>query len=117
MAGGDTEGKTCAGANDDGERAGPEALGEAVEGGVDFAGEAVGLGGFRDEEGEGLVAGASLDLVDAVDGAEIDGVDGEAVEGVGGDGRDRAGGKRADDAGDEVRLRLGGVNAEDLGRQ
>jgi hypothetical protein len=30
------------------------------------------------------VAGAGLDLVDAVDGAEIDGVDGEAVEGVGG---------------------------------
>ena len=82
--GGYAQGEAGAGFDDDGERAGPELFGEAVEGGVELAGEFVGLGDLCDEEREGLVAGASFELVDAFDGAEIDGVDGEAVEGVGG---------------------------------
>ena len=82
--GGDAQRELGAGLDDDGERAGPELFGEAVEGGVELAGEFVGLGDLGDEERERLVAGAGFDLVDAIDGAEIDGVDGEAVEGVGG---------------------------------
>src|SRR6202000_2981083 len=42
--GGDAQGELAAGFDDDGERAGPEALGEAVEGAVEGAGELVGLG-------------------------------------------------------------------------
>ena len=115
--GGDAEGQAGAGFDDDGERAGPEAFGEAVEGGVDLAGESVGLGGLGDEQRERLVAGAGFDLVDAVDGAEIDGVDGEAVEGVGGQRDDVAGGEAFDDVGDEVGFGFVGMDAEDLGRQ
>ena len=95
--GGDAQGQAGAGLDDEGERAGPEALGEAVECGVDLAGEAVGLCGLADEQGERLVAGAGLELVDAVDGAQVDGIDGQAVEGVGGQRDDVAGGERADD--------------------
>ena len=110
-------GQAGAGLDDDGEGAGPEALGEAVEGGVDVAGEAIGLGGFGDEQRERLVAGAGLDLVDAIDGGEIDGVDGESVEGVGGQRADVASGETLDYVGDEVRFGFGGVDAECLGRQ
>jgi hypothetical protein len=115
--GGDTERKARAGFDDDGERAGPEAFGEAVEGSVDITGEAVGLGGLGDEQREGLVASAGLDLVDAVDSAEIDGIDGEAVKGVGGQGGDGAGGEGVDDLGDAIGLWVGGMDDEDLGRQ
>src|ERR1039457_307514 len=47
--GGDAQGKAGAGLDDDGGGAGPEEFGEAVEGGVELAGEAVGLGGFGDK--------------------------------------------------------------------
>jgi hypothetical protein len=88
---GDAQRELAAGLDDDGERARPEALGQTVEGGVDVAGEFVGLRDVADEERKGLVARAGFELVDAVDGAEIDGVDGKAVEGVGGQRGDVAG--------------------------
>lgn len=44
--GGDAQGKACPGLDDDGERAGPEAFRQAIEGGVDIAGQAIGLCGF-----------------------------------------------------------------------
>ena len=115
--GGDAEGELAAGFDDDGEGAGPELLGEAVEGGVELAGEFVGLGDLGDEQREGLVAGAGFDLVDAVDGAEIDGIDGEAVEGVGGQRDDVAAVEAGDDVVDERGLGLVGMNAEGFGRQ
>ncbi len=115
--GGDAEGKLGAGLDDDGERTGPELLGEAVEGGVDVAGEFIGLGDLVDEQRERLVAGAGLDFVDAVNGVKIDGVDGETVEGVGGQGDDVAGVETGDDLRDELRFGFVGVNAEDLSRQ
>ena len=115
--GGDAEGEFAAGFDDDGEGAGPELFGEAVEGGVELAGEFVGLGDLGDEEREGLVAGAGFDLVDAVDGAEIDGVDGEAVEGVGGEGDDVAAVEAGDDVVDERGLGFVGMDAESFGRQ
>ena len=115
--GGDAQGQAGAGLDDEGERAGPEALSEAVECGVDLAGEAVGLCGVADEQGERLVAGAALELVDAVDGAQVDGIDGQAVEGVGGQRDDAACGERADHQSDQLGLRLVRMNAEYLGRQ
>ena len=93
--GGDAQGKAGSGLDDEGEGAGPESLGEAVECGVDLAGEAIGLCGVADEQGERLVAGAALELVDAVNGAQVDGIDGQAIEGVSGQRDDAACGERA----------------------
>jgi hypothetical protein len=115
--GGDAEGELGAGFDDDGQWAGPELFGEAVEGGVELAGDLVGLGDLCDEKREGLVAGASFELVDAVDGLEIDGVNGEAVEGVGGKSDDVAVVEACDDVIDERWFWLVGVNAESFGRQ
>ena len=115
--GGDTQGKLGAGFDDDGEGAGPEFFGEAVEGGVELTGELVGLGDFGDEERQGLVAGAGLELVDAVDGLEIDGIDGEAVEGVGGEGDDVSAVEAGDDLVDKLGFGLVGMDAECFGRQ
>ena len=115
--GGDAEGEFAAGFDDDGEGTGPEFFGEAVEGGVDLAGEFVGLGYLRDEERQGLVAGAGFDLVYAVDGAEIDGVDGETVEGVGGESDDVAAVEAARDVLDERWLGFVGMDAERFCRQ
>ena len=115
--GGDPEGEFAAGFDDDGEGAGPELFGEAIEGGVYVSGQLVGLGYFGDEEGERLVAGTSFDLVDAIDGAEIDGVDGEAIEGVGGQGDYVAAAEAVGDVGDERRLGLVGMDAEGFCRQ
>jgi hypothetical protein len=114
---GNAQGKFGAGFDDDGEGAGPETFGEAVEGGVAGTGERIGVGDVGDEERERLVAGTLLDLVDAVDGAEIDGVDGEPVEGVSGKSDDLAGIEGGGDTLDERGLGLVGMDAEDFGRQ
>jgi len=115
--GGDAQGELCTGLDDDGEGAGPELFGEAVECGVEVAGELVGLGDVGDEEGERLVAGAALDVVDAVDGVKIDGVDGETVEGIGGECDDVALVEAGNDLIDESRFGLVGMDPENLGRQ
>ena len=47
--GGDAQGEFAAGFDNDGERAGPEAFGEAIEGAVEGAREFVGLGDVGDE--------------------------------------------------------------------
>jgi len=115
--GGDAEWEAGAGLDDDGEGPGPEFFCEAVEGGVKLAGEFVGLGDLGDEEREGLVPGAGLELVDAVDGAEIDRVDGEAVEGIGRERDDVAAVEAGDDVADERGFGLVGMNTECFGRQ
>jgi hypothetical protein len=115
--GGDAEGEFGAGFDDDGERAGPELFGEAIEGRVELAGELVGLGDLGDEEREGFVAGAGFEVVDAIDGLEVDGVDGETVEGVGGEGNDVAIVEAGDDVVDERWFGLVGMDTECFGRQ
>jgi hypothetical protein len=115
--GGDAEGKTRAGLDDDGEGARPELFCEAIEGGVELAGELVGLGDLGDEQREGLVAGAGFELVDAVDGGEIDRVDGEAVEGVGGQGDDVAAVEAVGYIANERWLGIVGMDADGFGRQ
>jgi len=115
--GGDAQGQLGAGLDDEGEGAGPEAFGEAVEGGVEVAGELVGLGDLGDEEREGLVAGTGFDVVDALDGAEVDGVDGEAVEGASGQRDDVAAVEAGDDLVDKLRFGFVGMNEEGFSRQ
>jgi hypothetical protein len=115
--GGDAKRESAAGFDDDGERAGPELLGEAVEGGVELTGEFVGLGHLSDEERKGLVAGASFQFVDAIDGLKIDWIDGQAVEGVGREGYDVTAVEAGDDVVDERWLGLFGVDAEGFGDQ
>ena len=63
------------------------------------------------------MAGAGLEVVDAVDGAEVDGVDGEAVEGVGREGDEFSGLEAADDLVDEGWFGLVGVDSEGFGGQ
>ena len=115
--GGDAQGEFGAGFDDDGEWAGPEFFGQAVEGGVELAGEFVGLGDLGDEEREGLVAGAGFEVVDAIDGLEVDGVDGETVKGVGGEGDDVAVVEAGDDVVDERWFGLVGMDTECFGGQ
>src|SRR5216683_1430493 len=115
--GGDAQGKLAAGLDDDGEGPGPELFGEAVEGGVELAGEFVGLGDLSDEEREGFMAGAGLELVDALDGPEIDRVDGEAVERVRGKGDDMAAVEAGGDVTDQRGLGLVGMDTKGFGRQ
>ena len=109
--GGDAQGEFAAGLDDDGKRAGPEALGEAIEGAVEGAGEFIGLGDVGDEERERLVTGSGFEVVDAVDGAEIYRVDGEAIEGVGGERDDLASFECVNDAQHEVWFGLLRMNA------
>jgi len=111
------EGEFGTGFDDDGERAGPEAFGEAVEGRVNLAGELVRLGGLGDQKREGLVAGAGFELVDAIDGAEIDGVDGKAIEGVRGQCDNIAVVEAGGDVADERWLWLVGMDTESFCRQ
>ena len=115
--GGDAERELAAGFHDNGERAGPEAFGEAVERSVEVAGELVGLRGVAEEQRERLVAGAGFEVVDAVDGAEVYGVDGEAVERVGGERGDFAFLQAVDDVADEVGFGFVGVDAEHFSDQ
>jgi hypothetical protein len=115
--GGYAQGQLTAGLDDDGEGAGPEPLRQAVEGGVQGAGQLVGLLDLGDEQGEGLMTGAGLDVVDAVDGVEIDGIDGQAVEGVGRQGDNVAGVQAVDDDVDEFGFGLVGMDVKGFGRQ
>lgn len=115
--GSNSEGKFGASLDDDGERARPEAFRQAIKGGVDLAGEFVGLGSFGNEEREWLVAGAGFELVDAVDGAEIDRIDGEPVEGVRGQSDNVAVVKTGGNIVDERGLWLVGMDTESFCRQ
>jgi len=106
-----------ASANDDGERTGPEALGEAVEQGIGFARELICLKNGGDEQRKRLVFLAGLDLVDLLYGAKVDGIDGEPVEGVGGEGNDFAFTQAGHDVVDPIRLRFIGMDAQNLRQQ
>ena len=94
----------AAGADDDGERAGPEAFGELVEAVVDVARQLIGLSDGGDEQRERLVLQSGLDLVNALDSVKIDGVDGESIEGVCGKRDDVATAQAGDDICDALCL-------------
>ena len=97
---------------DEGEGAGREVAQDAV-GEVGDLGVA---GHFRevgDEKGHGLAAVASLDLVEAVDGALVEQVAAEAVIAVGGVGDEGAAREGLDGFVEEAWLRIDGVDLQD----
>ena len=112
--GGGTQRQLGAGADDDGERSGPEVVGELVEHGIGVARQFVGLRQARDEQRERLVLLAALELVDVLDGVKIYGVDRQAVEGVGGQRDDIALAQARDDVVDPVWLGLVGMDAQNF---
>jgi hypothetical protein len=67
-----------------------------------------------DQQRKRLVAGAGLELVDVLDGAEVDGIDGEAIEGVGGQCDDLAAPQAFGHLLDKKRLRLIRMNAKEF---
>jgi hypothetical protein len=110
MARGISASGTRSGLDDDRQRAWPEALHQTVEGGVEVAGQFVGLLGLAEQQRERLVLGAVLQLVDAVDRVQIDRVDGKAIEGVGRQRYHVATFERLDDVVHQLWLWLVGMN-------
>jgi hypothetical protein len=102
---GDFERKAHGGVQNDGERAGPESVGQAVEIVGEFAGENVGVMNGIDEDGKGFGFGATLDAENFVDGCEVDGIGGKSVEGVGGNGNNRTAIEPASCVTDEAGIR------------
>ncbi len=108
------QGQLGAGAHDDGERTGPEAVGQLVQLRVGVARQLVGLGEPGDEQRERLVLLAGLDPVDLLDGGEIDRVHSQAVEGVGRQSDNIALAETGDDVVDPVRLGFVGMDAQNF---
>ncbi len=73
----------------DGERAGPESVGETIKIVGKFASENVRVVYGVDQKRESFGFGASLDAEDFVDSREIDGIGSESVERIGGNGDHR----------------------------
>lgn len=102
-AGGDEVGDDVLFGEDDGERAGPEAVGDFLEDGVDVIwhvrdhGEVFFVREMDDERVEG---GAFFGFEDFGDGGGIEGVGGEAIDGFGGESDDGTGLEEADGFGD-----------------
>jgi hypothetical protein len=89
----------------DGERAGPESVGEAIEIVGKIASENVGVVDGVDEQRKSLGFGASLDAEDFVDSGKVDGIGGESVERVGGYSNDRTAIQPTSGITDEARIR------------
>jgi len=112
--GGGAQGQLGACADDDGERPGPETVGELVEHGIGVASEFVRLGKRGNQKRKGLLLLAALDAVDIFDRVEIYWIDRETVEGVGGHGDDIALAQARNDVFDPVWLGLVGMDAQDF---
>ena len=112
--GGGAQRQLGSGANDDGQRTGPESVRQFVEHGVGVACQFVGLRQRGDQQRERLLLLAALEPVDALDGMQIYGVHGEAVESVGGQGDDVTLAQARDNVVDPVWLGLIGMDAQDF---
>jgi hypothetical protein len=88
----------------DGERAGPESVGETIEIVRKIARENVSVMDRVDEKRKRFGFGATLDAKDFVDGGEIDGVGGESVERVGGNSDHRTAIEPTSGVTDEARI-------------
>ena len=111
---GDAQGELGAGADNDGERPGPELVGQPVEHGVGVARQSVGLCQRRNQQRQGLVLLTALDLVDLLDRGEVHGIDGQSIEGVGGHGDEIALVQAGHDVVDPVLLGLIGMDTQDF---
>ncbi len=90
-SGGDEVGDDVFFGEDDGEGAGPEAVGDFLEDGVDVSGDVSDHGEVffvREMDDEGIEGGAFFGFEDFGDGGGVEGVGGEAVDGFGGQGDD-----------------------------
>jgi hypothetical protein len=88
--GGDLEGKTIGGIDNDGERTGPAGFGETKEIVRKIFSEDRGLRERIDKNGKSAVLWTAFDLEDFVDSGEIDGIGRESVKRVRGNGDNRA---------------------------
>jgi hypothetical protein len=89
----------------DGERAGPESLGETIEIVGKIASENVRVVNGVDEQRKSFGFGASFDAEDFVDGGEVDGIGRKSVERVGGNRDHRAAIEPTSRVTDEARIR------------
>jgi hypothetical protein len=101
---GNFQGKTHGSVENDGERAGPESVGETIEIVGQVASKNQGVVDGVDEKRQGFGFGATLDAKDLVDSGEIDGIGGERVERVGGNSNDRAAIEPTSGVTDEARI-------------
>ncbi len=101
---GDFERKAHGSVKDNGERPGPESVGETIEIVGKVASENVRVMDGVDEERKSLGFGASLDAEDFVDGGEIDGIGSQCVERVGGNRDHRAAIEPPSSVTDEARI-------------
>jgi hypothetical protein len=96
--------KTHGSVENDGERAGPESVGETIEIVGEVAGKNVGVMDGADEKRKSFGFGASLDAEDFVDGREIDRIGSEGIERVGRDSDHRTAIKPPSSITDEARI-------------
>ena len=97
--------KTHGGVENDGERAGPESVGETIEIVGKIASENVRVVNGVDEQRKSFGFGTSFDAEDFVDGGEVDGIGGKSVERVGGNRDHRAAIEPTSRVTDEARIR------------
>jgi hypothetical protein len=101
---GDLERKAHGSVENDGQRAGPESVGETIEIVGEVAGKNVGVMDGADEKRKSFGFGASLDAEDFVDGREIDRIGSEGIERVGRDSDHRTAIKPPSSITDEARI-------------
>lgn len=80
----DLQWEAVGGVNNDGERAWPASLGEAIKIIGEIFGKDLSIDERVDQDGEGLVLGTSFDAKNFLDSRKIDGISSESVESVGG---------------------------------
>jgi len=114
--GGDLEGETVRGVDDDGERAGPAGFREAIEIVGQRFGENERVIQMVDEDGKGAVLGASFNAEDLFDSGEIDGIGGQGVKRICRNGNDRTTVQPSGSVADDTRVGIGCTDFENLGR-
>ena len=102
------------GTDNDGERSGPESVGEFVEHRVGVACQLVGLRERGNQQRERLMLLTAFNAVDVFDGVEVDGVYGKAIKSVGGHRDNIALAKTGDNVVNPVWLGLVGMDAQDF---
>ena len=80
----DGGGQAGYGAQDEGQRAGPEGFGQRAEVGGIRSGDEINVVRFGEEEGEALVGASALHFEDSIEGFEGEGVASQTIQGIGG---------------------------------
>src|SRR5581483_5607880 len=109
-----TQRQLAAGTHDDGERTGPEAVGQLVEHGVRIARQRIRLRETGDEQRKGLVLLPGLELINALNGAQVHRIDGKSVKSIGRQSDDISLTQAGDDVIYPVLLGFIGMDAQDF---